>query len=59
MTAPVYCALVHHPVRDREGQTVTAAVTNIDVHDIARVARTGQPVSLPISPDELTAGLGS
>lgn len=32
----VYCALVHHPVRDREGQTATAAVTNIDVHDIAR-----------------------
>lgn len=40
MTAPVYCALVHHPVRDREGQTVTAAVTNIDVHDIARSSHT-------------------
>jgi hypothetical protein len=36
----VYCALVHHPVRDRDGQTVTAAVTNIDVHDIARSAHT-------------------
>ena len=36
----VYCALVHHPVRDREGQTATAAVTNIDVHDIARSAHT-------------------
>ena len=34
----VYCALVHHPVRDREGQLATAAVTNIDVHDIARSA---------------------
>jgi hypothetical protein len=37
---PVYCALVHHPVRDRDGQTATAAVTNIDVHDIARSAHT-------------------
>jgi hypothetical protein len=40
VTAPVYCALVHHPVRDREGQTTTAAVTNIDVHDIARSSHT-------------------
>lgn len=36
----IYSALVHHPVRDREGQTVTAAVTNIDVHDIARSSHT-------------------
>lgn len=38
--SPIYSALVHHPVRDREGQTVTAAVTNIDVHDIARSSHT-------------------
>jgi hypothetical protein len=36
----VYCALVHHPVRDRDGQTATSAVTNIDVHDIARSSHT-------------------
>jgi hypothetical protein len=36
----IYCALVHYPVRDRAGQTVTTAVTNLDVHDIARSART-------------------
>ena len=36
----VYCALLHYPVRDRAGQTVTTAVTNLDVHDIARSART-------------------
>jgi hypothetical protein len=36
----VYCALVHHPVRDREGQLATAAITNIDIHDIARSAHT-------------------
>ncbi|HEX2677692.1 MAG TPA: RNA methyltransferase [Polyangiales bacterium] len=40
MTSAVYSALVHHPVRDRDGQTVTAAVTNIDVHDIARSSHT-------------------
>jgi hypothetical protein len=36
----VYSALVHHPVRDREGHTVTASVTNIDIHDIARSSHT-------------------
>jgi hypothetical protein len=36
----VYCALVHHPVRDRDGQLATAAITNIDVHDIARSSHT-------------------
>ncbi|MDD9944527.1 MAG: RNA methyltransferase [Myxococcales bacterium] len=40
MTAPLYCALVHHPIRSREGATVTSAVTTLDVHDIARSART-------------------
>lgn len=40
MSAKVYCALVHHPVRDREGGAITSAITNIDVHDIARSART-------------------
>jgi hypothetical protein len=36
----VYCALVHHPVLDRAGGEVTTSVTNLDVHDIARSART-------------------
>lgn len=40
MSAAVYCALLHHPVRDRAGETVTTAVTNLDVHDIARSAHT-------------------
>ena len=38
--SPVYCALVHHPVFDRQGNEVTTSVTNLDVHDIARSART-------------------
>jgi len=32
--------LVHHPVVDRQGEEVTTSVTNLDVHDIARSART-------------------
>jgi len=38
--SPVYCALVHHPVVDRQREEVTTSVTNLDVHDIARSART-------------------
>jgi len=33
-------ALVHHPVLDREGETVTTAMTNLDLHDMARSALT-------------------
>jgi hypothetical protein len=33
-------ALVHHPVRDRRGETITTAINNVDVHDIARSCRT-------------------
>ena len=35
-----YVALVHHPVVDKNGQTIASAVTNLDLHDIARVCRT-------------------
>jgi hypothetical protein len=35
-----YVALVHHPVLDKDGQQVTTAVTNLDIHDIARASRT-------------------
>lgn len=38
--AAVYAALVHHPVRSRDGAVITSAITNVDVHDIARSART-------------------
>lgn len=33
-------ALLHHPVYDKNRQVVTTAVTNLDIHDIARAART-------------------
>ena len=32
--------LVHHPVVDRRGDIVTTAITNLDLHDIARSAHT-------------------
>ncbi len=40
MRRPAALALVHHPVLDRQGDLVTSAVTNLDLHDIARVAKT-------------------
>ncbi len=33
-------ALIHHPVYDKNRQVVTTAVTNLDIHDIARASRT-------------------
>jgi tRNA (guanine37-N1)-methyltransferase len=38
--APVFVALLHYPVYDKNGQVVTTAVTNMDIHDIARSGRT-------------------
>ncbi|MGE5218041.1 MAG: tRNA (guanosine(37)-N1)-methyltransferase TrmD [Chloroflexota bacterium] len=40
ITAPIYIGLLHHPVYDKNGQVVTTAVTNMDIHDIARSGRT-------------------
>lgn len=36
----LWIALVHHPVLNRERLVITTAITNLDVHDIARSART-------------------
>lgn len=33
-------ALVHYPVRNKNGEKIGSAVTNLDVHDIARACRT-------------------
>ena len=42
MTKPcsVYVGLLHHSMRDKNDRIVTTAVTNLDIHDIARSART-------------------
>jgi hypothetical protein len=36
----LYIGLIHYPVLNREGEVATAALTGLDVHDIARSART-------------------
>ena len=38
--ARTHLALVHHPVVDRTGAVVTTALTNFDIHDLARSAMT-------------------
>lgn len=32
----LYMGLVHHPVYNKFGETVTTSITNLDIHDIAR-----------------------
>ena len=36
----LYVALIHHPVVNRNGSIVASAITNLDLHDIARASRT-------------------
>ncbi len=38
----LWLALIHHPVLNRDRLVITTAITNLDVHDIARAARTYQ-----------------
>jgi hypothetical protein len=40
MASNLYLGLVHYPVYDKRKEIVATAVTNFDVHDIARCART-------------------
>ena len=37
--ARTYVALLHYPVHDKSGAVVTTALTNLDLHDIARSGR--------------------
>lgn len=36
----VYIALIHHPVHDKRKKVVTTSITNLDIHDLARLAKT-------------------
>jgi len=36
----LYLALVHYPVVNRKGEVIASALTNLDLHDIARAAKT-------------------
>jgi len=36
----LYPVLLHYPVEDKDGNEISAAVTNLDLHDLARIAIT-------------------
>jgi hypothetical protein len=36
----LYVALAHYPVVNKNGDIITSAVTNLDLHDISRVVKT-------------------
>jgi hypothetical protein len=40
MRRKIYAALIHYPVIDKHGELVSTSVTNLDIHDISRSART-------------------
>ena len=40
MPRKIYAALIHFPVVDKSGALVSTSVTNLDIHDISRSART-------------------
>lgn len=40
MEAPVFIGLLHYPVFNKRGNTIASAITNFDIHDVARVSRT-------------------
>ncbi|NWG04275.1 MAG: RNA methyltransferase [Syntrophaceae bacterium] len=40
MSSNLYLGLVHHPIYDKRKEVVATAVTNFDIHDIARCAKT-------------------
>jgi tRNA (guanine37-N1)-methyltransferase len=60
LAARTYVVLLHHPVYDREGKVVATAITNLDLHDIARSCRTyglaGYFVVTPLSAQQELAG---
>lgn len=40
LTIDLSLALVHYPVLNKHGETIASALTNLDLHDIARSSRT-------------------
>jgi len=36
----LYLALIHYPVYNKKGQVIASAVSNLDLHDISRAAKT-------------------
>jgi hypothetical protein len=55
----IFVALIHFPVLNRKGEVINSAVTNLDMHDIARAARTygvhGYYVATPLEDQQKLA----
>jgi len=56
----LYVALVHYPVVNKNGETLTTSLTNLDIHDIARVCRSyglgGYTIVTPLADQRELAG---
>jgi hypothetical protein len=51
MMAQLFLALLHYPVLNRIGDTIASAITNLDLHDLARSCRTyGVPACYIVTP---------
>lgn len=49
----LYIALLHYPVKNKAGEIVTTSVVNMDIHDIARAAKTyGVQAFFIVNPEE-------
>jgi hypothetical protein len=47
----LFLALIHYPVLNRMGETIASAITNLDLHDLARSCRTyGVPACYIVTP---------
>lgn len=55
----LFVALVHYPVENKSGQTITTSLTNLDLHDIARVSCTyglgGYYICTPVADQQALA----
>lgn len=40
MSGKIYIGLVHYPVLNQHGQEIVTSITNLDIHDIARLVKT-------------------
>ena len=47
----LYLGLIHHPVYNRNSKVIASAVSNLDLHDISRAAKTyGVPAFYIVTP---------
>jgi len=60
LPSSIYLALLHHPVKNKNGETIASAVTNLDLHDLSRLVKTygvkGLYVITPLTDQQALAG---